>query len=81
MTPEPTPPPFRDTAERYQTHFDRELHRKIGLSFAGEEWDTQVCSLTCCPLAKLTFDLISVIHHMESCVVGWIITYRKIPQS
>lgn len=78
MTPEPTPSPFRDTAERYQAHFETELHRKIGVSFAGEEWDTKVCSLACFPLVKLTFALISlvILHHIESCVVGLSLTER-----
>lgn len=44
LTPEPTPPPFRDATEQYQSHFDTELQRQIGASYTGE-WETQVCNL------------------------------------
>ncbi|XP_050975118.1 titin-like, partial [Labeo rohita] len=51
VTPEPTPSPFRDTSERYQAHYETELHRKIGVSFAGEEWDTKVVETAAIPSA------------------------------
>ncbi|XP_051566259.1 titin-like [Myxocyprinus asiaticus] len=51
VAPELTPPLFRDTAERYQTHFDTELHRQIGVSFTGQEWDTQVVETAAIPSA------------------------------
>lgn len=44
VTPEPTPPPFRDAAEKYQLYFDTELQRQIGAPYT-EEWETQVCNL------------------------------------
>lgn len=44
LTPEATPPPFRDATEQYQLHFDTELQREIGALYTGE-WETQVCNL------------------------------------
>ncbi|CDQ65448.1 unnamed protein product [Oncorhynchus mykiss] len=51
VTPEPTPPPFKDIADRYQTHFDTQSQQKqIGTSFSGgmeqiyEDWEQQVCN-------------------------------------
>ncbi|MCI4378776.1 hypothetical protein PGIGA_G00219550 [Pangasianodon gigas] len=50
VTPEPTPPPFRDATEKYQLHFDTELQRQIGASYTGE-WETQVLETAAVPSA------------------------------
>lgn len=44
MTPEATPPPFRDATDKYLLHYDAELQRELGASYRGE-WETQVCHL------------------------------------
>lgn len=51
LTPEPSPPPFRD--ERYQAQYETQLQREIGAVHAGGmeqaygEWEAQVCCLVC----------------------------------
>uniref|UniRef100_A0AAY5KTQ4 Ig-like domain-containing protein n=1 Tax=Esox lucius TaxID=8010 RepID=A0AAY5KTQ4_ESOLU len=35
VTPEPTPSPFKDIADRYQTHFDTPLQTQIGAALTG----------------------------------------------
>lgn len=48
VTPEPVPPPFKDFAEKYQSHFGTEL--QTGVVYSGgtervyEDWEAQVCN-------------------------------------